>query len=204
MQPLYVPGLGEAREREARERLAAYLDPLWEMESCGLRVVQLTPRMYLELLASPLTAAALSGKPNFPGIAALLWRLQKDFRAGDEEQRNAIFHKVAHAKIKALRADLKDYITTTFADQPAAPDGAQGNPAPWSWVASLVDLFAAEYAWTRATVLDSPFRCLYQEIRCIVRRRNPKAVFINRHSDAVIQRFINGDTQPAGVAPASN
>lgn len=198
---LYVPGLGEARERETRERLAAYLDPLWLFDSCAVRVVQLTPRIYLELAASPLTGAALGGKPNFAGIAAMLWRLQKDFRAGDEEQRNAIFHAVAHAKIKALRADLKDYLTTTFADQPGDPDGAQaGNPPPWSWLASLVDLFAAEYGWPRATVLDSPFRCLYQELRCIIRRRNPKALFINRHSDEVVQRFIRGEVAPAAPA----
>lgn len=227
MTPLYVPGLGEAREREARERLAAYLDPLWEFESCGVRVVQLTPRLYLELAAAPLTAAVMGSVslvvspkrettgeasrgpvgprgPNFAGIGAMLWRLQRDFRAGDEAQRDAIFARVAAAKIRALRADLKEFIALTFADQPTASDGAKGNPSPWAWVASLVDLFAAEYAWTRATVLDSPFRCLFQEIRCIIRRRNPKAAFFNRHSDAVVNRFLQGEAGAGAPANAEN
>lgn len=191
MQAIHVPGLREAREREARERLAAYLAPLTRIEACDVTIVQLTPRLHLELSASPLTAGALLGQPQFAGIAAMLWRLQPGFRRDDTTTRDAIFQKVGAANAKALLADVRDYIDLTFADQPAAAAQA-GNPLPWSWIASIIDVFAQEYHWSRDTVLDSSLRCLFQELRCIIHRRNPKAPFINRHSDRVITRHLCG------------
>lgn len=184
-----IPGLekavADARAEEEQIRYRPYLTTTLDILSVSVR--QFTPRhfLYLDCAGSPF----LNGGPiDASNIAQFLWVISEDFRAGDTVARDHFFSGILAVEIGDAIEQIKSYIDDAWMDRPGG--GGKSSEAPITcYLADFVDVIASEYGWNRDTILDTPFAELFQYLRRIRARNNPRANFINR-SDKVRNAFV--------------
>lgn len=156
-------------------------------EILGVPLVPMTLRQLIALLA--MNSPFLVGTPISEGdVAAFLWFLNPDFKRpgtrGAAVKRQAFVKRIARLPYRDVVKGIHDYLDTTFMDSPPS-SGSAGKPPIASVAAWLIDVFGSEYGWSRDTVLDSPMAQLYQSLREIKVRHNPKTIPFNRKSDKI-------------------
>lgn len=176
-----IPGLREAIDRERFIREQAFLD-LPELV-CGIEVQPLTLRRMLLLSAvgSPFIAGgtvsaydvgvfflALTGQPR--GLKR--WRLLR---------------RVGLLNAEKTVAEIGAFFDESFQDSPAG--GREDSANYYSFAAGMVDCFAGEYGWTEREILDVPVKRLFQCLKAMTKRNNPKAILFNP-SDKVRGRWL--------------
>lgn len=184
-----IPGLSRAVARakgiEDRWRELAFL-PVGE-EICGVPVRQLTLR-HLRILLS-IHSPFLHGKtPTLFDIERFLWVVSPRFNIrglGKVDFARSIEH-LSYARV--CRA-INRYIDRALLDRPATT--GSGTPIAVSFDAYLVDRIARTYGWSDEQILDAPLARLYQYLRLIQLKDNPRTPQISRLSDRVRQRKIN-------------
>jgi hypothetical protein len=205
-----------AAERDARDY--AFLD--LPSEICGVDVLPMTLRTFIARVAM--------GCPFLRGyrvldladpvghIGAFLWHLSvaraRSRRLGplaEYHARTRFNEVVARIDLFAVEPAIDEYLEETFLDAPVPGGGAEGAAAGevyTSIAATLVDLFAFDYGWPAAQVLDAPLVQLHQLLRSRSLRKNPNAILFNRksskaRSQAVLAgEDIFGDGTPADSA----
>jgi hypothetical protein len=202
-----IPGYREAiaAEREARDY--AFLE--LPREICGIDVAPFTLDHLVTRLAIGcpfLCEASVVDRPDPAGeIASFIWHVsvarQRSLGNAFAEYRarNAFIRQVALVDTADAVVAIHEYLDWTFLDAPPG-GGSRKRPPIASIAATLIDLFAGEYGWSRGQVMHCPLEQLYQLIREITVRKNPKAVLFNRRSDKVRGQYLNSLNAAAALS----
>lgn len=171
-QELYqqIPGLKQAVEREQAVREQSYLD--FNESICGIEVKPLTLRKMLLLSAA--------GSPFVVGGAVTPYHVGAFFLTMTDAKgwsRWRLLRRIGLINGAKVIEAIQAFMDETYQDAPPSSRGE--SVSYYSFASGLVDCFAAEYGWTRDGVLDSPLKCLFQELKAIVKRNNPKAIQFN-------------------------
>lgn len=174
-----------AIEEERQNRDFAFLGIPHDL--CGIEVVDMTLRQLL--VRMNIGCPIINGEaPGPEDIASFLWHLSPHFAAaGHGEARADFVRKLAAIPYDEMRDAIAGYLDYTFLD---APGGSAGNRiARTSIAATLIDIMGDSYGWTDEKTLDTALVRIYQLIREILQRKNPKALLSNRKSDRVMTAF---------------
>lgn len=186
MEPILasIPGYAEAVALEQSNRELAFID--LPIPLCGVTVNQMTPK-HLLLLSGCENRFITGGYPREGDLETFLWIISTDYRTGQKEMVSWVRKRLKHLDKREAYKDISAYIERTFQDAPAS-NGVQQKQYTAS-VAFLVDLFGVEYGWTDTQVLNCPIARLYQLVKQIHMRRDPKAPRFNK-SDAFISKML--------------
>lgn len=166
-----------AREKSARD--AAWMAV--PARICGLECVQMTMRHYLMLDAvdSPFVRGGL---PTPEQLAQFLWIVSPSFTP-DEGEALKFAKEIGKLPFTQAVKESLDYVETTFLDAPQGSGKGDEGPSFYSWVTSLIDALASEYGWHPFEVLEMPLRQVFQLLRAMKKRHDPKCGMINSLSD---------------------
>lgn len=183
-----IPGYEEAMKRERDIRSAAFINAPELI--CGLKVnpLNLNHVALLEALGSPYLCG---GVPSAEDTAIFLWIVSVQFKAFDIEARDAFVRSIAHMDAELLQAEIASYMDEAWQD---SPSGRDNGPAPTSWAAAMVDALACEYGWSEAEIMAIPVKRLFQYLRRIRMRIDPKAIFIDS-SDELRAKWLESQRQ---------
>jgi hypothetical protein len=185
LDPTSIPGYADACAQEQANRDLSFLP--WPLPLCGLVVSQFTLR-HLILLGECGNAFTVDGKTIEPeDVAGFLWFVSPDYSPGPKARDR--FVKKIRDRVVFLDAvqEINAYLDAALQDAPATSQ--RGGKVYFSAAASFVDLFAAEYGWSVDVVLNTPIAALFQLLRCIQRRHDPRAIMFNR-SDQILSKML--------------
>jgi hypothetical protein len=178
----YAPWI-EARQLEDAVRDATFL--VEREEICGVEVLSMNWRHYL--LLSGIGSPFLCGGTPLPGdVPRFLWVLSPEFTT-DTRKRDKFIKRCRPLLFDQACDEIARYVEDTFQDSPEAA-GDRKTPVVGQ-LAGAVDLLAHEYGWTEGEILRIPLKRVFQYMRCIIRRHDPQAIFINR-SDTERRRWL--------------
>ena len=180
-----IPGYAQAQAWEASTRSAAFLDVAHSV--CGVGVLPLTLGKLGVLIAAQ-NPFLCGGVVTEKAVTDLLWTASPYFRLGDVDAYGAFCRTFADLPgfhdLAASRHEIEEFLDVMFLDAPAGRSGPPKVPVTSS-EAVFVDLFAEEYGWSDEKIMGLALPKLYQLLRRITLRRDPKAIFINRAVDRV-------------------
>lgn len=189
---LEIPGYVEACHLQDERRDSDFLD--LPKVLCGFPCVAMTAR-HLAILIHSRSPFVCGGFPLAENVAQFLWVLHPQFSYTDTETRDAFIAEVGAKEFatveeyEAMVQEIRDYVDACFMDSP--PSGDKGGESYNSFMASIVDVLAREYGWTRGEVLALPLSELFQYIRLIDHRNTDgKEPQINRLSDGAKGRWL--------------
>lgn len=188
--PNDIPGYREAREREQANRDLAFLD--FPIPLCGVIVRQFNLK-HLVLLGNLGNAFVSRAElPTAVDIAQFLWVVSTEYSL-DDKARDKFVKKLRKLKYGACLAEINAYLAQAFQDAP--PAAGDSGKLYTSSCASLVELIAHEYKWDDETIMQKPIARLFQYVRLIKVRYNPKALLFNK-SDALISENLRARMAP--------
>ena len=177
----YNAEVGEALAREKNARDAAWADVRPRIG--GREFLPLTIRHYLALDAvdSPFIRGGVMPTPE--QLCQFLWVIAPEFSPDSGAMLNFAKAIGAWPSFDARVKECFELVEVTFMDAPQGDGGNAGGPSFVSWVASIVDALGSEYGWKPFEVIDMPLRQIFQLLRAIRRRHDPKAMLFNTLSD---------------------
>ena len=173
--PFPVDEYRAAVEAETTARDIAFLDAPDVVCGKPVRKMTIPDVIMLDGLASPFVCGGRQPTPD--DVVTFLWVMNPKRTRSRFKQ--WMFSRSCRGMSygKAVIA-IREIVDEAFLD---APGGGSGERMTYySWVATLVDRFAFEYGWTRSEVLSVPLAQLFQLLKALTRRNNPKAVFFNK------------------------
>ncbi len=183
-----IPGLKQAVEREQKIREQSFLE--YPETVCGVEVQPLTLRRMLLLMSieSPFICGGAVGPYDVGAFFVVLtdakvfnkWRLLRRLGLMDS---------------KAVVSGITEFMDETFQDKPSTSRGEAVSY--YSFAAGLVDCLASEYGWTTSETLDCPLKQLFQYLKAMAKRNNPKAIQFNP-SDRVRGNWLKEQNANAG------
>lgn len=188
--PNQIPGYTAAREREQANRDLSFLS--LPIPLCGVVVRQFNLR-HLILLGNLDNAFITHTRAVEVGdVAQFLWVVSQDYSL-DEKARTKFVKKLREVKFLAAVKEINEYVESAFQDAPA---GASATGTTYTAnCASLVELMAHEYGWDDETIMQKPIARLFQYVRVIQKRYNPKAILFNK-SDQIISQNLRDRMAP--------
>lgn len=187
--PNTIPGYREACEHEQANRELAFLD--LPIPLCGVIVRQFSLKHLILLGNVGNGFITPCGLPQPEDIAQFLWVVNKDYSL-DAEARTKFVEGLKEKKYGACLAEINEYLALAFQD---APQGERGGKQYTAGCASLVDIMAHEYSWPDEAIMEKPIARLFQYLRLIQKRNNPKALLFNR-SDSIITKALMAEPPP--------
>lgn len=184
-----IPGYAEAcaEERAVRD-LALLADPV---PLCGVIVNQFTPRHSIRLGFCH-NGFLVGGRDLTPeDVAMFLWFVAVDY-SFEEAKRDAFVGRLAELKFIGAIESINGYLENAFMDAPGGGGGGKSYTAP---AATLVDLMGHEYGWSMQTTLNTPWAVLFQLVKHIKRRSNPKALQFNPRSDGKLSEWLQAQNR---------
>lgn len=186
-----IPGYREACDNEQANWNLAVL-PL-PVPLCGISVFQLMPRhvVLLTYCGNPFIAGGRT--PDFADIAFFLWVVSTeyclDLKKRDKFVKNWIKRNRACQPIKEISA----YIERAYQDAPGS--GGVGRVQYYAPAIYFIDLFGVEYGWSPEQTMNTPLATIYQLLKAIKRRYNPKAIQFNS-TDGLRSRILRDQMMP--------
>lgn len=182
-----IPGYEEAKQREQEARDLAFCD--WLVPLCGQQVQQFN-LTHLIVLGNCDNAFVSNGSPQPEDVAFFLWAVSPNYRPADNRARDKFVRKISNTvKYVPSCKEIMEYMDTAFLDAPQGTNVAAKSYT--SFAATYCDLFADAYGWDDQQTMRKPLARLFQLIRRIQKRNNPKAILFNR-SDAVLSKYLLG------------
>lgn len=171
--------IGAALKREKEARDAAWLDV--PAKICGRDFQQITIRHYmmLEAVDSPFVRGVI---PTPEQLAQFLWIISPGFST-DPGEALRFTKGIAELPFTQAVKESMDLVETTFLDAPQGSGKAEDSTSYYSWVASIIDALASEYGWRPFEIIDLPLRQVFQLLRAMKKRHDPKCGMINNLSD---------------------
>ena len=191
----YNAAVGEALAREKNARDASWAD----VRPCigGREFLPLTIRHYLALDAVDSPFIRGGGMPTPEQLCQFLWVIAPEFSTDSGAMLN--FAKaIGGLPFEATVKECFELVEVTFMDSPQG-DGSTSGPSFVSWVASIVDALGSEYGWMPRDIIDMPLRQVFQLLRAIRRRHDPKAMLFNTMSDRARLAWLES-LQPKATA----
>ena len=177
----YGARIGEALAREKNVRDAAWADVRPRIG--GREFLPLTVRHYLALDAVDSPFIRGGAMPTPEQLCQFLWVIAPEFSTDSGAVSN--FAKaIGGLPFDATVKECFELVEVTFMDAPQGGPTDTG-PAYVSWVASIVDALGSEYGWKPFEIIDMPLRQIFQLLRSIRRRHDPKAMLFNTLSDQI-------------------
>jgi hypothetical protein len=163
-----IPGLAEAIEAEQHVRDTSFLE--LPESVCGFDLKPLTLRHVLMLGAidSPFITGGLPAPHDVGAFMVIVgdWR-------GFNRWKN--LRRLGRVSFRESVEAIDAFVKESFQDSP--PSGETSNVSYYSFAASLVDLFAHEYGWREADILDMPTKRMFQYLKAVSRRNGEKTFF---------------------------
>lgn len=175
-----IPGLKEAIENEQLSRTASFLDLSERVAGFELPPFTLTHMLKLYCIGSPFVC----GGPITRLDVRQFLLVVSGARGLDRMLMRLKFMRLDHAK---AANEIEGYVEEAFSDSP--PSSGVESQSYYSFAASLVDFFAAEYGWNESETLCAPLKRLFQYVAAIRKRHNPGTVMFNP-SDKVRSRWL--------------
>lgn len=182
-----IPGYAEAVEAERFNRDAIFLGLTEDIgkgkDKFAVLPLSLRHVLQLRLLRSPLLTIGLPASSH--DIFRFLWTVWPDKSPKGRKQLLRRCRRfgiprwgwLGRAKVllrvQKITAAIRQYLTEAFADW---PPGGKGTESYYSNAAAYVSIFAREYGWSEAEVLDMPLKKLFQYY-AEVREFHGKALF---------------------------
>lgn len=171
-----IPGYRAAvNEEQANRELAFLPEPL---PISGVPVRHMNARHWIRLTGCGNYFMA-GGRPRTEDVAMMLWFLSPAYSVVPGAREKFIKETVAKLPFLPTVREIYAMLERTFQDCPSGNNSghAKQYTAP---IASIVDLFASEYGWTDEHTLEMPLARMFQMMRRIEMRLNPKAPQFNR------------------------
>lgn len=185
-----IPGYREAVKRESDSRDFALLGA--DEIVAGVPVRPLTVRHMLLLDLSGNAFVTHGRVPTHRDIVSFLWICSPDYKPDNDALAKFSMGMGGLDYGESVKAIL-DHIRESVQDAPAAhsrPDA----PSNWSWAAIIVDTIATEYHWSLDAILDLPMKAVFQFVKIISKRRNPRAAVFNP-SDKVRGDWLRSEAE---------
>ena len=200
---LEVPGLAEARQKEAELRDRAFLPVGQKIAGIPVRPFCLRHLLMLDYLRNGFVVPCVFERPSekvahalqFIGIVSVLGEVPAGPLFGLRVRIRKFTSMRALRRALRCNADevfsqIADYIEAALYDCPRPSGDARRSPATACFLASYVDdLYAAGYHFTEEEIFTLPLARLFQYWRTSLKRRDPDLALANP-SDALADRFI--------------
>ena len=151
---------------EKRQHDASILD-IPEM-ICTVQVKPFTPRMYclLGLKQSPI----IKGGQVKDTDLLLFMGIVTD-TLNDEAKRKELVERLVKIEPQQLLDEITTYYENSFIDAPTS-NGKQPFCSS-HWLFSIVDLIASAYGWSEETIINLPFKRIWNYVRAMQQRSDP-------------------------------
>lgn len=173
-----IPGLREAEDAYRSEAQEAFAGV--EPKIAGaVEILPLTPRMLLDLDGAEngfVVGAKADEGITCGDIGVFLWRCSPYYERGNDDLRRFFQANLAPLEYETVVRDVSQYLRRSMAGMPLWKGHAGGARGVTTWASRLVHMFAKEYGWSEAQVLDLPFRRLWQYANRILEGADPKYV----------------------------
>jgi hypothetical protein len=170
-------------EQEELQRSVAFLG-VTEL-ICGVEVLpfSLAHLCRLQCVGSPF----VSGGAHSPAdVALFLWAVSPEYRPRSWFRRYLFVRKLRGIPFAEAVKGITDYLNEAFQDHTGGK--SEGfSPSYWSGFASMVATLATEFHWSEADIMHMPLKRVWQYMRIVEKRHNPKAWFTNPSSKIRIQ-----------------
>jgi hypothetical protein len=180
-----IPGYTEAVNTEQSNRDVAFLATTPPI--CGVLIVHLSLRHWIQLIGCR-NRFIRGERPEPSDVAMFLWFLSPSYSCDPAARARFVTEQVRPLNFMDVTREIYAYLNRVFQDIPQG-DGdttAKSYTAP---VASMIDLLASEYGWQDEHILSLPLARLFQYLRRIEKRRDPKAMQFNR-SERLISEWM--------------
>lgn len=179
-----VPGYREAVERETAGRDSAFI-PI-EETLCGIPVLpfNLTHWLILGGIDSPFLCG---GEITAEHTLRFLWVVSTEFTTSNPRARDRFIRRCVKRAKDIDVIEVRLWLDDAILDAPGG--GSDARPLPASFAAFVVDAFASEYGWSEQVIMRMPCKKLFQLMRCMRRRNDHKAAFINP-SDKIKSAYL--------------
>ena len=177
-----IPGLSEAVKAAEREEevVREFAFSGLPESICGLEVepFRIPHLRQLILVDSPF----VTGKEPTPeSVFDFLWIVSTIYPKSNSESKKALWERIKSANLD-WALGIHAYVSEAMMD---APKGGGGNSPIASMSASLVNIIASSYGWSREQIEKEPIKSIYQYVRLIQRDANPESPIDNPLSDRV-------------------
>jgi hypothetical protein len=194
-----VPGYAEAVNVEQANRDVAFLATTPPI--CGVPIVHLSLRHWVQLIGCR-NRFIRGERPEPSDVAMFLWFLSPDYSTDAAARAKFVAERVRPLEFIDVTREIYVYLNRVFQDIPQGNGGSDGKSytAP---VASMVDLLAHEYGWDDERILSLPLARLFQYLRRIEKRNDPKALQFNR-SERLISEWLANRLKPSAPVGTQN
>jgi hypothetical protein len=176
-----------AVEKEQAVRDSTFIS---DIEIVGnIKVYSLTPKLFatLTLMKCPLV---MGGNITAESVLSFLWVIKVKT---PDENRQAFFQEaITKEDFDQMMKDINEYFETAFQDIPPSREGGGGVPY-YSSMVVIVDFLASEYGWTEETIINMPYKRLFQYMKLLGRKHDPSKAMFNK-SDSVKSEMIKAIT----------
>jgi hypothetical protein len=180
-----IPGYTEAVNAEQSNRDVAFLATTPPI--CGVSIVHMGLRHWIQLIGC--RNRFIRGERPEPGdVAMFLWFLSPVYSCDPASRARFIAEQVRPLDFITVTREIYAYLNRVFQDIPQG-DNASLEKSYTAPVASIVDLLASEYCWTDEHILTLPLARVFQYLRRIEKRRDPKVMQFNR-SERLISKWM--------------
>ncbi len=179
MIPFPIQQYNEAVKNEQAARVQAFIR--LPQDICGLPVKALTLNhwMKLEAIGSPFITGGQINAMDIPQFLLIVSE-KKGFH------RWLYLRRMSFVSAESLANSIHDYVSEAFMDSPGS---SVKSKSYFCGAAAIVDLFIHEYDWPEEKTLNESVAILFQYIKAITTRNNPKASLFNP-SDGISGRWL--------------
>lgn len=186
-----IPGFKEAVNREQVNRELAFLPA--PMPILGVPIRHFNARHHM-LLAGCGNRFICGGIPRPEDVAMFLWFLSPDYRTEPGYREPFVEKKIKDLDYREAVLAILKYLDAVFQDWGS---GGGGNEKQFTApIAAFIDVLAFEYGWTDEAILEMPLARVFQFLRRIQMRKNPRALLFNRSERLVGEYLRNRMAQP--------
>lgn len=199
--------IGRAKRIEDKLRDVAFLSVREEIN--GVEVNQLTLR-HLTILFYIQSPFLFGGIRKIEDVGTFLWIVSPHYCVHDKPvpltRRERFFYwlhrkhvptmreaflsqLVCHPKWQLFYRAIDRYLDRALMDKPPMTSG--GTRMATSFAAGIIDRIAAAYGWRDEAILDTPMSRIYQLMKWIEVRGNPKTPQFNPLRDRITQRYLD-------------
>ena len=170
-----IPGYREAVEHENVVRAAAFIDAPEEL--CGLAVRPLTlgDMVALEQCGVCFFNARQPFEPA--DVVRFLWYQHEGYRQSARFRRDLFIRQHARKANELCAGMITAWIDEAFQDSPGSSGG--NEISYWHYSAGIIDMMGREYGWTIKDTMGAPLKVLFQLMKIINKRADPKAPAFN-------------------------
>lgn len=182
-----IPGLTDVVNAAVREEEIAreFAFSGLPTDICGLEVEQFRLRHLRQaiIIGSPFVHG---GEVASYDVLEFLWIVSTIQPKSNKTAKKAFLKRICHVRAD-WKGGIRAYISDATMDSPGSGDD---DSAPIVSASAAILHAIGNCGWTRTEVEDAPLAALFQMMRLSTIKANPKAIFINRLSDAARKQAV--------------